>query len=127
MQRPEEVAEEFATEREEVLALSALDEVTDSHAAVVQAVSERPPSIDDYDDYDDAYMEAVPPPVNYPAWTSENSFVVSGPLGNFNWRGRRFDTWDQARAWMNEKYGFIYEEIKLPGRWAGRVPKPKVA
>lgn len=123
MQRADAVLDDRETEREEVLALTALDEgpallELDTYA------SDRPPCIDDYDDYDDGYMEAVPPAVNYPAWSKENSFVVSGPLGDFNFPGRRFTTTVEAEKWMREKYGFIYETRHIPGRWIGVVPKP---
>lgn len=115
--------EDLATEREEVLALAALDE---AETLFGELYSTRPPCIDDYDDYDDPYLEAVPPEVNYPSWTAENSFVVSGPLAGSRRRGRRFENWEQVRAWAKAKYGFIYEEIRLPGGWAVRVPKPGV-
>ncbi len=85
----------------------------------------RPPSIDDYDDYEDSHIEARPPAVNYPSWTAGNSFVVSGPIGTFGFRGRRFKTREEALAWARAKYGFVYDEIRVLGRWGFRVPKPR--
>ena len=117
--------EDCVTEKDEVLALAALDEANELVGLADINGSARPPVLDDYDDYDDPLFEAVPPPVNYPSWTAENSFVVSGPLGKSNFPGRRFETREQAEAWMVSKYGFIYERIHIPGRWAGRVPKPR--
>lgn len=119
------LAEDETTEKDEVLALAALDEVGEGSGLAELNGSTRVPSIDDYDDYDDPYLEAVPAPVNYPNYRRETSFTLSGPIGNANYPGRRFESKEAARAWCIEKYGFIYEERHVPNRWIFVLPKPK--
>ncbi len=69
-------------------------------------------------------------PRSYPAWKDGETFVVSGPLGDYGndfsrlGRGRPFHTRKAARQWAKEKYGFILEETLLKGRYCMRVPVP---
>lgn len=78
------------------------------------------PSVDD--DLDEDPHAA---PRTYPAWTSENSFVVSGgPMAS---KESLRLTRSQAVAWAKKKYGMVYEAYNMSeGRWALRVPKPKI-
>lgn len=99
----------------------------------------------------------------YPAWADGETFVVSGPLGDYQVepgadaptpggrtrviaqvakgfgkrnnprdpdpsagvvRGRWFKKRSEARKWALEKYGYIFEEVMVKGRWCFRVPMP---
>lgn len=107
------------------------------------------PTIDD-DPSEDVHVF----PRVYPAWGPGETFVVSGPLGDHVVpegqnapapggrrrrgkvsvvnpdlaagvaRGRFFRTRKDARKWALEKYGYIFEEVFLKGRWCLRVPMP---
>lgn len=82
----------------------------------------HPPTVDD----DESELQRTV--MHYPAWREGETFVVSGPLASFPGRGRRFTTWDQARAHVVGKYGEVLEEIRdaiRGGRWAFRCRKPK--
>lgn len=71
------------------------------------------------------YDDVQPRFVNYRHWTTENSFVISGPLGSTaTFPGRRFETRAEALAWCLAKYGKVYETINIFGRWCYRVRKP---
>ncbi len=54
-------------------------------------------------------------------------FVISGPLyypgKKLVGRGRAF-TWPEAREWVTTTYGDIISTVRLPGRWAFKVPHP---
>jgi hypothetical protein len=86
----------------------------------VLALSSRPPTIDDWND-----DSPTPHPLNYPCWTEANSFVVSGPLGDKRYPGRRMTGRNEARRYVTAKYGGYFEEIHIPGRWAFRVRRPQ--
>lgn len=62
--------------------------------------------------------------VVYPDYNAANSFVVSGPLGTANHKGRRFITPEQAEKYLKERYHRVFEFGYVPGRWFGRVPRP---
>ena len=69
-------------------------------------------------------------PRSYPAWRDGETFVVSGPVGDYGadfsqlGKGRPFHTRREARKWAKEKYGAIIEEVLLKGRYCIRVPVP---
>lgn len=83
-----------------------------------------PPHVDD--DLDDNPHAA---PQVYPAWKTGETFVVSGPYGHFEPdvvvpRGTLYATRSAARRAALAKYGYIFEELGIPNRWAFRVPVP---
>lgn len=78
-----------------------------------------------YSDNDDSLERTF---IDYPVLTSENSYVVSGPLGTMDkpWiSGRKFESIDAAIEWVSFTYGGYYERIRgaEPDRWAFRVIK----
>lgn len=76
--------------------------------------------------------EQVPPDVapgppqgedTYPDWNSENSFVISGPLGlRAKYPGRRFANWHAAQEYVNERYRVV-KFWCFANRWYVRVRK----
>lgn len=72
-------------------------------------------------------------PKVYPAWGPGETFVVSGPLGDYGddfsgiaglSTGRPFHRRKDAREWATKKYGHIFEEVLIKGRYCLRVPMP---
>lgn len=63
----------------------------------------------------------------YRDWTSESTYVISGPVGNTNYKGERFPTWQQASAhvdrWVKAKRKTLYQFWTIPGRWFARVSR----
>ena len=75
-------------------------------------------------------------PKVYPAWGPGETFVVSGPLGDYGddfsgiaglSRGRPFHRRKDAREWATTKYGYIFEEVLIKGKYCFRVPMPGAA
>ncbi len=80
-----------------------------------------------YDDDLDGNPDAAPSV--YPAWGPGETFVVSGPYGVLDPdlptpRGTLHASRGSARRWAMGKYGAIFEEYGIPGKWAFRVPVP---
>lgn len=65
--------------------------------------------------------------VSYPDWDETTTRVISGPLGETKFPGRRFDNWlaakrdvnARAEAWGKKVYAFW----TVPGRWFGRIAR----
>lgn len=67
------------------------------------------PTVDDDLDHDPHAAPRV-----YPAWTSTETFVRSGPIGPEGKRaGRRFPTRMEARAYWEQRGGPILEEYRI--------------
>lgn len=93
------------------------------------------PTIDDDPDTDPHVF-----PRTYSAWNPGETFVVSGPCGDYQdttpgppnssdpssglSRGRFFKTRRLAQKWALEKYGAILEEYLVKRKWCIRVPVP---
>lgn len=97
------------------------DEVLPEHEPWTEVINYQPPSVDssvpEVEESTRVYQDSPP-----------QSFVISGPLGNFPGPGRRFPSVRDAQAWVVEYYGgFIARiyEAEPGGRWAFRV-KPRV-
>jgi hypothetical protein len=94
------------------------DDVADTVPDLGVGLPYGPPTLDDSPD-DLAGRE-----IEYPDWTPETSFVVSGPLPGSDTPGRVF-YWDEAEWWVNVTYGRPIQKIEgTRGRWAFRVRKP---
>jgi hypothetical protein len=63
-------------------------------------------------------------PEVYPNYNKDNTFVISGPIGDAKFPGRQFKSKAHARMWVETKYGRIIEEHTIPRRWSFRVNKP---
>jgi hypothetical protein len=74
-----------------------------------------PTSDDDEETFEDNYYV-------YPS-LPESAFVISGPLKQGSWPGRRFESLDDAEDWVLSYYGGHYGAVKeitevLRDRWA---------
>lgn len=56
----------------------------------------------------------------YQDWDPATSRMISGPLGAAKFPGRRFDSWQEARAYVTSKYQVIKFGC-VPGRWLARI------
>lgn len=54
-----------------------------------------------------------------------NTFVISGPLGDTKFPGRRFACLDDAREYWSARTAIREEITVVPGRWIFRIDKPK--
>lgn len=63
----------------------------------------------------------------YPDWNADNSFVLSGPLEEAKFPGRRFGHWREAEAHVTETARTrgvkLFKFWTIPGRWFGRIGK----
>jgi hypothetical protein len=59
-------------------------------------------------------------PIDYIAWDTSNSRIVSGPYGSNNFPGVRFPDRAAARAYWSAR-AVIVEEYRAPGRWILRL------
>lgn len=69
------------------------------------------------------FEDEEPPPAEYLDYDPATTRVISGPLGDKDYPGRRFQTRSQARRYWTTKAGKIIEDLSVPGRWIFRVKK----
>lgn len=74
------------------------------------------------DHYSPKYEEDRPPASDYQDWLPENTRVVSGPVGDFKFPGRRFGSYAEAKAYVLSRWGRIHQEHQVIGRYIFRVP-----
>lgn len=123
----EELDETMAEERERYFPGGAQWEP----ATIVRSTTPGRDGVPTIDDNLDADVHAAPR--SYPAWNAANSMVVSGLWAEVDEESGylynsklKFKTRAEMRKAMREKYGHIYEEYSIRGRWCVRVPKPAV-
>lgn len=65
----------------------------------------------------------------YPDWTEATTRVVSGPIGQTKYPGRRAENWQAARKYAREFAEThevrLYKFWTIPGRWFARVGREK--
>ena len=67
----------------------------------------------------------VPRSSDYPDWKMEDTFVVTATIANDFYKGRRFESREDALAYYTGKYGKVLGAQYVPGRAFFRVLKPK--
>lgn len=92
------------------LALAAPEEIVDSPAEV---------HVDMVPQGDDEH-----PVASYQDWNLFDSFIVTCRINNNLYKGRPFETRDQAIKAITAEYGRILEANYVPGRAFFRVRKP---
>jgi hypothetical protein len=58
----------------------------------------------------------------YPIWDESNSRVISGPLWLSKFRGTRFGTWQEAKAYAEAKYQVVKFWV-FGQRWHARIKR----
>lgn len=58
----------------------------------------------------------------YPVWNSDNTRMISGPIGDAKYQGTRFDTWQQAETYARGKYNVVVFWTQH-FRWYARIKR----
>jgi len=63
--------------------------------------------------------------ITYPDFSAENSYVISGPIGEAKFRGKQYSTWQEAKRETTNRFPVIQFWV-IGYRWFARVRKPAV-
>lgn len=68
----------------------------------------------------DTTQPGLPPAEEYVVYGPSNSRVISGPLGPAKYLGTRFTTWQEAKAYVENKYDLV-KFWTFASRWMARI------
>jgi hypothetical protein len=105
---------DYVGEAEALRALEQQEQAEDDLDVLADATP--PPSVPTIDDEEPVVME-------YPDWCEEDTEVVTCRIANDNYKGRRFETYGEARRTVLAERGRILEQNYVPGRAFFRVLK----